>query len=374
MKTLNKPELLEYIRHAIKLEEATIEQKQIISQYDSAALAHKPQFVPDDKPVMPKVERKKSSGLLVAVVSCLLIGLILLHFAVNQSSVVADREASFLKKNRQYSSVEEYLSQFERYYQYGGGWVYVSKDHNPMFDDDPGLRHDGYLEYDAERYLDAKKAQRNLWIATAVFLLPGLVMLFVFLLIAHQENVTINAVSKNYRTRVEEIERKNAEREAAYKRRLTEHRQNYDTSMQCLNSHLSESNSVLAKFYEADVIFPKYRNLPALTSIYEYLASGRCEELAGPNGAYNLYESEIRQNMVISQLSEVVSNLESIRANQFMLYQEVNQINANVNAIGAEVQQLAVQSVLLTQLTALNTYYSGISAVNTTAMQFLGTV
>lgn len=40
------------------------------------------------------------------------------------------------------------------------------------------------------------------------------------------------------------------------------------------------------------VIYPKYLTLPAVTTIYEYLESGRCDSLAGANGSYNLYESE----------------------------------------------------------------------------------
>ena len=53
------------------------------------------------------------------------------------------------------------------------------------------------------------------------------------------------------------------------------------------NSMLESLELALQKHYEQNVIFPKYRNLVAITTINEYLMSGRCYELEGPNGAYN---------------------------------------------------------------------------------------
>lgn len=57
------------------------------------------------------------------------------------------------------------------------------------------------------------------------------------------------------------------------------------------------------------------------------MTSARCESLEGVNGAYNLYESELRSNEIINQLSKIVTSLDSIKANQFMLYQELRKAN-----------------------------------------------
>lgn len=69
---------------------------------------------------------------------------------------------------------------------------------------------------------------------------------------------------------------------------------------------ISDSGHMLEKsldsLYEMGIIYPKYRNLVAVSTIYEYLSSGRCDRLDGPDGAYNLYEMELRQNIVIGQL------------------------------------------------------------------------
>lgn len=93
------------------------------------------------------------------------------------------------------------------------------------------------------------------------------------------------------------------------------------------NTISNELNTALSNLYDENIIFPKYRNLIAVSTIFEYLSSGRCSELEGPNGAYNLYEMELRQNIIISQLSSITRNLEQIKNNQYILYQEINNSN-----------------------------------------------
>ena len=85
------------------------------------------------------------------------------------------------------------------------------------------------------------------------------------------------------------------------------------------------------ELYSYNIIYGKYRNFVALTSLYEYLDSGRCSSLDGPLGAYNLFESESRTNEIILQLSAIAASLESIKANQYMLYKELKMVNHNLS-------------------------------------------
>ena len=94
----------------------------------------------------------------------------------------------------------------------------------------------------------------------------------------------------------------------------------------------------------------------AVTTINEYLESGRCFELECPNGAYNLYETELRQNIIIGQLSTIISSLEQIRNNQFSLYQELVKANTTVNDILYEVQGVK-------ENTRLTAYFAGVTAL-----------
>ena len=104
----------------------------------------------------------------------------------------------------------------------------------------------------------------------------------------------------------------------------------------------------LRTLYEENIIYPKYQNLVAVSTIYEYLASGRCDQLEGPNGAYNLYEMELRQNIVIGQLSTITEHLEQIKENQYTLYYEIQSANRNsesmLSSIGDDVKFSAYQN------------------------------
>ena len=93
------------------------------------------------------------------------------------------------------------------------------------------------------------------------------------------------------------------------------------------------------KLYLFNVIFGKYRNLVALSSFYEYLMSGRCISLEGPGGAYNIYETEIRANQIISQLSDVVNSLEQIKNNQYMAYSQLHEMNVTLARLESKTER-----------------------------------
>lgn len=121
------------------------------------------------------------------------------------------------------------------------------------------------------------------------------------------------------------------------------------------NKALQGLELALNQLYDEDVIFPKYRNIVAISTISEYLESGRCSELEGANGAYNLYEMELRQNIVIGQLSIVVNNLEQIRNNQYSLYEELTKSNQMIGDIVYEIKHL-------NNTTKLNAYFNYVAA------------
>ena len=153
------------------------------------------------------------------------------------------------------------------------------------------------------------------------------------------------------------------------------------------------------ELYAAGIIFGKYQNAVALSSFYEYLVSGRCEKLEGTNGAYNLYESEVRANRVIEQLDTVIDSLEQIKSNQYMMYsamcsmkKELTQLNDTMNnaltaiysiensASDAVIQlegisqigtTIAKNSDVIAHNTAATAYYAKKNAELTDAMGYL---
>ena len=175
---------------------------------------------------------------------------------------------------------------------------------------------------------------------------------------------------KEHETAVQRVRKNNESLQVQYDYDMQIWQASNDEAYAYFSKPLAETQAVLERIYAADVIYPKYRTLPALTSIYEYLITGRCEELTGPHGAYNLYEDELRKDTIISQMNLVVQNLEQIKANQYMLYEQVQKIQTNTQAALYELQSIRGYTADLTDLAALSAYYSRINASNTRALTY----
>ncbi len=156
---------------------------------------------------------------------------------------------------------------------------------------------------------------------------------------------------------------------------------------------LVEQYKVKQQLLDLKIIYPKYNDIVAWTTIYEYYQTGRCNALSGPDGAYNLYESETRANIIISQLDKIIDQLDAIKKNQFVLYQVLVSIDEGIKNLNEKMDvaigELAllhidnlVQDALLaaiagnTACTAYNTAkaakYSEIQADRGEAIIFLG--
>ena len=132
---------------------------------------------------------------------------------------------------------------------------------------------------------------------------------------------------------------------------------------------LRELYAVRKCLYDSGVIFPKYCNFVAISSFNEYLSSGRCTTLEGANGAYNIYESEIRADRVIEQLSEVVNSLHRIEKNQFLIYSAIQETNEQLRKLNSsmgeaikEMKEINIQTKDIANSSKVTAYYSRINA------------
>ena len=110
--------------------------------------------------------------------------------------------------------------------------------------------------------------------------------------------------------------------------------------MKLARKEIKATVKVLNELYSYNVVFEKYRDLAILPTLYEYIDSGRCFDLRGGDGAYNLYESELRANIIFNKLDNLALALEQIKNNQIMLYQELRQINDNLEAVDRSVNEV----------------------------------
>lgn len=118
----------------------------------------------------------------------------------------------------------------------------------------------------------------------------------------------------------------------------------------------------LEKLYSANVIYEKYRNIVAVGMLCEYFESGRCSTLEGHEGAYNIYENEIRQNIIISKLDIIITELEKIEQNQYMIHQAIQNSNRKIEEISSEILS-SHKSIQQNQ--KIIEYYNSITANNT---------
>lgn len=109
----------------------------------------------------------------------------------------------------------------------------------------------------------------------------------------------------------------------------------------------------LNKLYSVGIIYPKYRDLVAVTMFCEYMDAGRREKLEGVGGMYDLYEQEIATKEITNNLEDINSNLRKISSqldhvsyqlsgiirNQHMLYKSVEKGNEISDTILSELRK-----------------------------------
>lgn len=111
--------------------------------------------------------------------------------------------------------------------------------------------------------------------------------------------------------------------------------------IQSTEKMFSQSYACLRSLYSCGIIYEKYRNPVALSSFYDYLAAGRCESLTGADGAYNIFESEVRLDLIITKLDVVISQLDQIRANQYTLYCEMSKMNKSLDELNRTAKSMS---------------------------------
>lgn len=138
-------------------------------------------------------------------------------------------------------------------------------------------------------------------------------------------------------------------------------------SVSKIKSAITNTQTELDILYASNFIYPKYRNLIAIASMYEYLDSGRCNSLEGADGAYNIYELEVRLDRIITKLDIIISNLEQIRANQYYLYTAIKEMQPHIDRVTNTIientnklNEVAVNTAVTaytTQVIERNQYY-----------------
>ena len=131
------------------------------------------------------------------------------------------------------------------------------------------------------------------------------------------------------------------------------------------------TQDTLDQYYGLNLIYPKYRNLNAVCSFYEYFDSERCTELKGHEGAYGIYELEVRLNVIVVKLDEILTNLEAIKNNQYMLYSALNEGNKKMDRLLSEAEQQTKLAGYIAEQTEIAAYNSAEAANEVRQLKWL---
>ena len=113
-----------------------------------------------------------------------------------------------------------------------------------------------------------------------------------------------------------------------------------DAEIVFLKNTIDITTKQLKMYYDLDIIYPKYRGLIYVCSIYEYLKSGICEGLIGPYGAYAMLENDIKFARVEEKMNSIITNLEQIKDNQMELYYAIRETNNQIAKLDESVKRV----------------------------------
>ncbi len=116
---------------------------------------------------------------------------------------------------------------------------------------------------------------------------------------------------------------------------------NYIIAIEILSDTYWKIVATLNSLYSTDTIYKKYQgDLVAICMFEEYLESGMCSKLTGHEGAYILYENQVRLDLILSKLDDVIKKLDDIIENQHNLYNTMRSIERNQHSIINSLQKL----------------------------------
>lgn len=104
-----------------------------------------------------------------------------------------------------------------------------------------------------------------------------------------------------------------------------------------IKPQLLNTKKILDSYYALNIIYPKYRNMACVTSMLEYILSGRCDSLTGQGGAYNLLEDDIKFGIINDKLDVVIRKLDEIKTNQNYLYEALQECNSTINSVSNNI-------------------------------------
>lgn len=143
----------------------------------------------------------------------------------------------------------------------------------------------------------------------------------------------------------EEDERQKAQKDNAkameYDLKRSLQIQYLDKEKSLIDNKIKEVNNSLASMYDLSIdgkmcLHPAYRGLSSVAVLYGYIDTGRCKELEGHEGAYNIFEQERRLGYIIDKLDVISNKLDKLNGTMMYMgravsecYYKLDELNQN---------------------------------------------
>ena len=154
-----------------------------------------------------------------------------------------------------------------------------------------------------------------------------------------------NANRRIYRSEMNEYNRNLKNDNARVQRELAQ-KQYLQTQADTLGTMWRTSKKKLDKMYSYDILEEKYRNIVAVASIYEYLKHERTRSLqrvGSDEGAYNIFESEVRLNKIITNTDIIIQKLDVVIENQRELANTMRNAQNSINHLVTSTNNMSAR-------------------------------
>ena len=141
----------------------------------------------------------------------------------------------------------------------------------------------------------------------------------------------------------------------------------------------------MEKFYSSEAIYPRYRSMVPVTTMYEYFVLGKCVDLTGHEGAYNTYEKELRNGLIKSDLKDIDGTIgeipEAQRAAAAQLLKFKAELTSIMNSVDAAQNRNMTENPdgskpvkRLKKSDILKSYYEDINSRRLSHMEYADTM
>lgn len=120
-----------------------------------------------------------------------------------------------------------------------------------------------------------------------------------------------------------------------------------DGEIKSLAAELFAVYGAIDELNSFNIIYKKYQDFYVLCILYEYFLSGRVTELGGADGAYNLYESELKTDKILNKLDliderleTIISKLDDIKESQVVLYEAMKEADQGIQKLNDSMEKL----------------------------------